>query len=329
MKVIARAGDERIAVVYVAEDDAGRRVEFVESVEPPYPRERKWVNILSNLHGCPIRCSFCDAGSRYQGRVSAEGMFDQIDILVRSRYPDRRIPCEKWKIQFARMGEPAFNREVLDVLRQLPDRYDAPGLLPSVSTVAPRGCERFFRELLEVKQALYPEQFQFQFSLHSTDPAQRREMIPAPTWSMAEMAEYGRQIHAGRGRKVTLNFALGRGITVEPKDVRSTFDPEVFLIKLTPMNPTVRAATGGYLDDSDPHERVREVAGRFRDEGYAVIESVGELEENAIGSNCGQYLERIEAEERGERPAESYCYPMTPVDEPHLLGDSQSARQAM
>ncbi|MBD3871329.1 MAG: hypothetical protein IFK91_00230 [Acidobacteria bacterium] len=32
------------------------------------------------------------------------------------------------------------------------------------------------------------------------------------------------------------------------------------------------------------------VAERFRDVGYETIVNIGELEENAIGSNCGMYV---------------------------------------
>ncbi len=298
MKVVAHAGDPDLAVVYIGEDEAGRRLEFVESLEPPCPREEKWVNIISTLWGCPIQCRFCDAGLKYKGRVSSETMLAQLDALVTRRYPDRVIPSRKWKIQFARMGEPAFNRDVITVLRELPRRYDAPGLLPSVSTVAPKGCNRFFNELLDVKHELYPHRFQFQFSLHSTDPQERQHLIPAPTMTFAEMAEFGDRIYGGEGRKVTLNFALGMSLQVDAKTVRRWFSPDTFLIKLTPMNPTVQATRNGLVDQSlDPARFVSEKADQFRDVGFEVIESIGELEENAIGSNCGQYLERLECED--------------------------------
>ncbi len=294
MKIVASTGTPDIAMVYIAEDEQGRRLEYVESIEPPTPRDRKWVNIISTLWGCPIKCTFCDAGLQYKGRVSAEMMLAQLDALVDLQYPGRRVLTDKWKIQFARMGEPAFNRDVITVLRQLPERYDAPGLLPSVSTVGPKGCNKFFRELIDVKHDLYPENFQFQFSIHSTDPEERRRLIPAPTLSSAEMAEYGERIYGGVGRKVTLNFALGVGITVDPSELRRFFTPDVFLIKLTPMNPTIRASQHGLVDDSDPVIQLKSKAEQFRTVGYDVIESLGELEENAIGSNCGQYLASAE-----------------------------------
>ncbi|MCK5330044.1 MAG: radical SAM protein, partial [Candidatus Marinimicrobia bacterium] len=133
MKIIATSGNPKIATVYLADLGEDRLIEFVESVQPPIAREDKWVLIISTLQGCPVGCSICDAGQFYSGRLSEEELWVQLDYLVKSRYPDSKIPAKKFKIQFARMGEPSFNPVVLAVLQQLPKRYDAPGLLPSLS----------------------------------------------------------------------------------------------------------------------------------------------------------------------------------------------------
>jgi len=170
MKILTSTGREDIAVVYVAEMKKGKCVEFVESLQPPLPREKKWVLIVSTLFGCPVRCLMCDAGSHYQGTLSTEEIFSQIDFLVRQRFPNGNIPVDKFKVQFARMGEPSFNVNVLEVLENLTSRYDAPGLIPSISTIAPMGTENFFERLLEIKKRKYREgQFQLQFSIHTTD----------------------------------------------------------------------------------------------------------------------------------------------------------------
>ena len=81
----------------------------------------------------------------------------QIDYMVDEWFPGRHIPSEKFKIQFARMGEPAFNMAVLYALEALPMRYDAPGLMPSISTIAPQSCDAFFDGLIDVKNRLYSE----------------------------------------------------------------------------------------------------------------------------------------------------------------------------
>ncbi|MCB2198993.1 radical SAM protein [bacterium] len=306
MKVVQRAGNPDVAMVYIAQMDSGHKIEFVESVEPPIPRDTKWVNILSTLHGCPVRCAFCDAGLRYKGKLSAQEMLDQIDYMVGRRYPSKSIPCEKWKIQFARMGDPAFNRAVMDVLRDLPQRYDAPGLFPSISTIAPCGCDRFFEELINVKHELYPERFQFQFSLHSSKEATRKRLIPVDTWSFVEMAEYAERLYSGVGRKPSLNFALMQGVEVDPVVLRNSFSPDLFVIKLTPLNPTCQSEDNRLNSLYKQEDEWNRTVERLRSVGYTVIVSVGELEENAIGSNCGQYIQALEG--NGEKPEGSYCY---------------------
>ena len=66
MKVLAKTGKDDLAVVYIAKTNSGKLIEFVESLQPPIPREKKWVLIVSTLFGCPVACRLCDAGSYYQ-----------------------------------------------------------------------------------------------------------------------------------------------------------------------------------------------------------------------------------------------------------------------
>ncbi|HSB65977.1 MAG TPA: hypothetical protein VLD65_05315, partial [Anaerolineales bacterium] len=242
-----------------------------------------------------IGCLMCDAGGYYHGKPTKEEILAQIDFLVDKRYPDRNIPCEQFKIQFARMGEPALNLQVLDVLAELPNRFHAPGLMPSISTIAPRGCESFFENLLKIKQENYPSgHFQFQVSLHTTDSELRDRFIPVKKWSYAQIAEYGDRFYSAGDRKITLNFALAQEMPVEPAKLLQFFNPEKFLIKITPLNPTYRARENdlvSYIDPLSPEQKY-EIVQALEEAGYQVILSIGELEENYIGSNCGQYLRR-------------------------------------
>lgn len=311
MKILAQAGNEDIAVVYIAEMNNGRLVEFVESVQPPIPREKKWVLILSTLFGCPAGCLFCDAGKDYRGRLSKADMISQIDFLIANRFPDRKVPVGKFKIQFARMGEPAFNQNVLDVLRELPDLYDAPGLLPTLSTIAPRGCDGFFKRLLEIKDRIYRERFQLQFSIHTTDGELRDWLIPIRKWGLKEIAEYGKAFYREGARKITLNFALAEGMPVSPDHLRRHFSPHKFLIKITPVNPTCRASENKISSYIQPNKQNYEIISALEEEGYEVILSVGELEENQIGSNCGQYITNYLRERRIIKGG--YTYPLQEV----------------
>ncbi len=315
MKIIGISEYSDIATVYIGEFDDGKRTEFVESIHPPLPHEDKWVLIVSTLFGCPVRCKICDAGMAYDGKLTAEQILAQIDYPINKRYPDGYIPAKKLKIQFARMGDPAFNPAVLKVLRQLPRRYDAPGLIPSVSTIAPQGCGEFFEKLLDIKNELYNNgRFQFQFSLHSTDDSIRGELMPVGKWSFAEMAEYGNRFYEECDRKIALNFALVEGVPVDSDILLAHFNPEKYLIKITPVNPTYSARENSLYSyiDANNSDKSYPIIEDLRSADYEVILSIGEVEENLIGSNCGQYIaEHVKREEEME---EGYTYKLCPVD---------------
>jgi 23S rRNA (adenine2503-C2)-methyltransferase len=295
IKVHASTGNEDIAMVYIVETSPGNLVECVESVQPPLPREKKWVLLVSTMFGCPVGCLMCDAGGYYHGKPTKDEILAQIDFLVDKRFPARIIPSEQFKIQFARMGEPSLNMQVLDVLEVLPSRYHAPGLMPSISTIAPAGTERFFDRLLQIKQEKYTHgHFQFQISLHTTDSALRDRFIPVNKWSLAQIGEYGKRFYTPGDRKVTLYFALAQGMPVDPAILLKFFDPDIFLIKITPLNPTYRARENDLVSYVDPLSAVEkyEIIQALQESGYQVILSIGETEENLIGSNCGQFLRR-------------------------------------
>jgi len=320
MKVIAEYGRDDLAKVYVAdmrEDGHGpserpkHAIEFVESLQPPNPREKKWVMIVSSMYGCPVKCKMCDAGGNYSGRMTADEIIAQIDYMVRRRYPDGAVPSSKFKIQFARMGEPTLNPAVLDAMERLPGEFDAPGLYVSISTVGPGSptARQFLERLIEVKNRHYPNgRFQLQFSIHTTDERKRDELIPGSKLSFEEIADYSKRFAdiAGGDKKVTLNFAPAVGYPIDVDVVKRHFDPDLFVIKLTPLNPTVRSKEESLESVIDPHvdRTSQEVVDMFMGAGYDVILSIGELEENRIGSNCGQFIQR--ALKAGERPKESY-----------------------
>jgi 23S rRNA (adenine2503-C2)-methyltransferase len=294
MEVVARIGKEDLAIVYLGKMREDCLVEFVESLQPPLPRRKKWVLIVSSLFGCPVGCAFCDGGIDYKGKLSKDEIFAQIDFPIRKRFPDGNIPVEKFKVQFARVGEPAFNPAVIEVLSELPYRYNAPGLLPCLSTIAPRDSDKFFEKLLDVRKDIYKgKDFQLQFSIHSTDKQLRDKLIPVPKWGFKKIAEYGEKFYEEGRRKITLNFALASHTSIEPSILLEYFDPEKFLLKITPVNPTYKAVKNKISSFIEPKEKekAKELITKIQKAGYEVIKSIGELEENNIGSNCGQYIQ--------------------------------------
>lgn len=295
MQIVARHGNSELAALYVGQLDDGSRIEFVESVQPPVPRDQKWVHVISTLKGCPFNCTICDAGGDYRGKLSTAEIIAQVDYLVKSRFPGGRPQTGRLKVQFARMGDPALNSNVLEALVDLEERYGQL-FFPSISTIAPRAGGEMLERLLELKSRLFAERFQMQFSLHTTDERRRRELVPSQTWSFAEMGDYGSRFHRAGERKVTLNFAAPTGYPLDPAALLNHFSPEHFVVKLTPVNPTDKVLKQGLVSRIDPSHGAdcRALVKRFEAAGYTTILSIGELEENRIGSNCGMYISRLQ-----------------------------------
>ena len=292
-RVVATSGRDDVALVHVAQmrGDPARRVEFVDALDPRYPRHEKWVVIVSTQFGCPVGCPMCEAGGWFIGNLTADEVLWQVDRVVLARHPDGRVPSRKLKVQLARMGEPALNPSALDALEALANRYDAPGLIPCVATVAPAASAGWFERLREIKRALYPGgRFQLQFSVNTTDEALRDRLMPVGKWRLADIARFGEVFFEPGDRKVVLNFALAEDWEVDPGRLSATFDPSRFVIKLTPLNPTSRARAAHFrsvLSASAPSacDRLAEDLG---DRGFECIVSIGTDEEIAIRSNCGQ-----------------------------------------
>ncbi len=292
-KLLNTSGKDELALVHVLsmDDDPLHVVETVDSIDPRYPRHEKSVIIISTQFGCPVGCLMCEAGGAYFGNLSAEQMLAQVRFVL-ARRPEV-LQTKKLKVHFARMGEPALNPAVPRALEGLPAEAPAAGLMACISSVAPRGSASFFEELTDIKNRHYSGGgFQLQISVNSTDEELRRRLIPIPHLDLEAIATVGSRFHRPGDRKVALNFALARGFPVDPARLADLFDPDKFMVKLTPVNPTERsdlhgldtvlsAADAGATDD---------LKARLLDLGLDTIVSIGEPEEIAIGSNCGQLV---------------------------------------
>lgn len=255
------------------------------------PQQEKIVFILSTLYGCPVKCPICDAAGHYNGPLSVSELTDQFEYLLNQALNISNY--KKVKIQFSRMGEPAFNRNVIDTAYVIMNKY--PHLKPviSISSIVPAHCDRFFTELGDMLFKFGNRfTFQIQFSIHSTDKAQRERMIPVQKTSLKEMGFMGSVYSSYIKRKITLNFALHNHSIIDTDKLMQYFPPHCFIIKLTPVNPTDNAISNNISTCSSTIEwdRLLFHADNIRRVGYEVIESIGDFRENQVLSNCGQYV---------------------------------------
>ncbi|MGA1848156.1 MAG: radical SAM protein [Thermoplasmatota archaeon] len=288
MKLVMEKGLDELATVYVSvhRNDDRYMLEFVDSLSGSDSIEDKWVIVASSQFGCPVGCLMCDTKDYFEGNPTTQELLSQIDHLIGKRFPDGQIHVKKFKVQFARMGEPALNINVVHAIEEIHRRYDAPGFMPCISTTAPSGAEEFFRELKRLNHEIFMGNFQLQFSIHSTDEAQRDTIMPVSRWSLERIAGYGKEFFVG-GRKISLNFALAPENELDPKKIGRIFSPDVFMIKLTPVNPTEHAMSNRMVREGLTEEEVPQIE-ELRKLGFDVVLSVGDPRENHIGSNCGQ-----------------------------------------
>ena len=292
-RLIETQGKDDLALVHILEfqGDPRKSVETVDSIDPRFTREEKTVIIVSTQFGCPVGCLMCEAGGLFYGNLSCQEILDQIRFIIKKR--PVILNSQKIKIHFARMGEPSLNPAVITALENLSQIIKSPGLMPCISTMLPQGSESFLLEVGRVKDSLYPgSSFQLQFSLNSTNQELREHLIPTPHLPLTDVANLGRAIFHPGDRKIGLNFALAKNIPVDVPTLASTFDTDVFMIKLTPVNPTERSKIYNLdtvLSAADP-EAAQELVDQLRAAGFDTIVSIGNPEEIDIGSNCGQLI---------------------------------------
>lgn len=289
MNILQTNGKKELARVYVASlrNDPTNLVEFVDACSPSIgDRRKKWVTIISSQLGCPVNCVMCDAGGGFKGNLSSDEMLGQIKAVVADNGLNPNV-CAKFKVQFARMGEPALNPQVMTALKELSRLY--PGVIPCIATIGPKDCSSWFNQLLIVRDLF--RDFQLQFSVNSTDEALRDVIMPYPKMSLSQLADYGQSFCRPGQRKAVLNFALQPRWPLDAVTLRKVFDPKYFAVKLTPTNPTATGRENGLDLNEDLgaiNSKMEEKARDLERQGFLVIRSVGELEENRIGSNCGQ-----------------------------------------
>jgi 23S rRNA (adenine2503-C2)-methyltransferase len=295
MEIVMNTGRLDLAQIYVAKlrNDPEYMIEFVDACDSSVgDRSKKWVIVLSTQFGCPVNCLMCDAGGSFKGNLSFSELKFQVESVFAAHEELNPNSCEKLKIQFARMGEPSLNDEVLDFLMWLKDQY--PNVIPCLATIIPRSREQWFARLLEVRDHF--SDFQLQFSINSSDTDYRDWLMPFPKMEWEWLGAYGKNFFRAGQRKIALNFAICPEIPVQAAAMRECFDPAYFLIKLTPVNPT-GAGFENRLTIAEDRQTVEQLiqskSREFEELGFRVIQSIGNMEENLIGSNCGQAVRAL------------------------------------
>lgn len=259
---------------------------------------KKWVATISTQKGCLMRCKFCDCPSYgFHGNLSREEMAYEIETILQNEDVDH---TERFNVHFARMGEPTFNLDVpgfvASDLRNLVRKYiNAQTIHPVISTMLPRK-NAYLREFVQtwcaIKNELYGGEAGLQFSINSTDDAQREDQFSGMSLSLKEISDLANELPMPIGRKYTLNFAVTAKTILDPIRLSELFDKEKFIVKITPIHETNSAVRNGFdvTTSYTDYDVYRKFENPLVNEGWDVIVFVPSREEDSDRITCGNAL---------------------------------------
>lgn len=263
------------------------------------PLSEKWVVTISTQYGCSMGCKFCDVPLVGKGvNATLSDLMGQVTHAIRLHPEVDRT--KRLNIHFARMGEPTFNFAVLDAAvkfkgKQMSTFLSADVVHPVVSTMMPRLNSRlteFLDEWIYLKNGLYEGDAGLQLSINSTDEEQRADMFSGSALSLAMVSSIAYKFDPPKGRKYTLNFALASGYEVDAHKLSYMFDPEKFMVKITPIHETHTGSNNGIRTDGgytsySPYQKVEE---ELKKEGFDVIVFVPSYDEDKGMITCGNAI---------------------------------------
>lgn len=264
------------------------------------PLTDKWVITISSQYGCSMGCKFCDVPLVGHGKnATYYDMLNQIKNGL-SLHPEI-TGTDRLNIHFARMGEPTFNGNVLDVAmclkRHMFGFWSFTNTVhPVVSTMMPKNNKYLYKFLeiwtKDIKNNLYQGEAGLQFSINSTDEEQRTDMFNGNALTLDEISELAIKLPMPKGRKYALNFALADNYEINAYKLFYLFDPNKFMIKITPLHKTKSCddnnihTTGGY-DEYTPYKKYEE---ELKSLGFDVIVFIPSYEEDMGMITCGNAI---------------------------------------
>lgn len=279
--------------------------EKIEGVPNIYcmPLSEKWVITVSTQYGCPMKCTFCDVPNvDFKGNATFDDLKDQFYNAL-SLFPTIKY-TERLNLHFARMGDPIFNNDVFKFARWLYKEkktvHEEMGVRievihPVLTTSLPKKYKNLnskIYEWCEIKNELYNGQAGFQFSINSTNEAQRSEMFGNEQLSLVEFANLAESLPKPISRKYCLNFAYSTDFEINANVIADLFDKDKFMVKITPIhnnnacrNNNIKTE-GGY-DSWQPYQKPEE---DLIDKGFDVLVFVPSIDEEDGLVTCGNAI---------------------------------------
>lgn len=257
------------------------------------PLTEKWVVTISTQYGCNSGCTFCDVPKVGPGiNATFNDLVNQVKIGL-SLHPDIKH-TDRLNIHYARMGEPTWNPSVLEATEyfkyELDSKYKIHPVVSSMMPHANKNLKHFIHGWMDMKNHLLDGEAGLQLSINSTDENARTKMFRGSQTSLEDISRIMNGI-IPKGRKITLNFALGEW-DIDGSVLRNLFDPEHYLCKLTPLHRTRSVNNKGLMPDGDwtEYSPYRETEENLKAVGYDVIVFIASKEEDESKITCGNAL---------------------------------------
>ncbi|MHC4867472.1 MAG: Fe-S-oxidoreductase [Planctomycetota bacterium] len=257
------------------------------------PLEEKWVITISTQYGCSMGCAICDVPMVGPGKdATKKDLIKQVLTGIKL-HPEVKT-TKRLNIHFARMGEPTWNPNVLDATKWLKTHVDPEYKIhPVVSTIMPRRnkwLKTFIHTWMRIKNRLLQGEAGLQISLNSTSEGERKWIFGQNALPLESIARVMEGIIPA-GRKITLNFAVA-DYEVDPGKLLKYFDPDDYIIKLTPMHKTQTAVNAGIetAGDYTTYHPYKEIETALKDAGYDVLVFIASEYEDQGRITCGNAI---------------------------------------
>ncbi len=260
---------------------------LVEAVLIPTSRTNRATACISSQVGCGVKCSFCATGKLGMIRqLTAPEILEQLLVVREQALLESR---QLRNVVFMGMGEPLHNwpnvQSALDFILRDDGFYFSPAhVCVSTAGVMPRiiECARTFPKI------------RLAISLHSCDPAIRRQIVPRGVASIDQLRACVVQLNQEFPERVVwLEVVMLDGVTDRDRDIELLVDFCSGLnveINLIPYNSTKVSNSESNHMSLRRSERTWEFAQRLRQAGFftTIRYSGGQNIAAACGQLAGQ-----------------------------------------
>lgn len=267
------------------------------------PLSEKWVITISTQYGCQCDCSFCDVPKvKWRGNATFYDLYSQLKTAI-GLFPHCKY-TERMNIHFARMGDPIFNLNVFQFSRWLQQEKskwnDELGIRvetihPVLTTSLPNwfpDLESRIMEWCEIKNEVYHGQAGLQFSINSTNEDHRRATFRRGALTLEQLSEVAKKMPKPLSRKYCLNFAFSDEYELDGAKLSSLFDPEKFMVKITPIHNNTACRENGIktaegYESFHPYRRAEDAA---KAAGFDTLVFIPSMDEENGLVTCGNVI---------------------------------------